>query len=791
MSGNNWVLARAAQGVESSSESDEEEECPLCMEPLEPDDRNFFPCTCGYQVCRFCWHRIRNDENGLCPACRKAYSDKPAEYNPVTMEELQKMKQEKKQRKALKKQKEIEMRKALANVRVVQKNLVYVIGLPHRVGNEENLLRKHEYFGQYGKILKIVVNRNNHYNSGPNPTVSAYITFAKNEDAGNCVRAIDKSSLDGRVLRASLGTTKYCSNFLRGMACPNPDCMYLHELGDDAASYTKQDMLDGKHSADSVHGAAKPLRGFGNVDPAAHLPEASDNQGSEQESNSSSAHPGRQSPSWKSSGSPKESAERQPTVSTTNGNPVVSKSPARPQQPIMTQTVADQQLSQLQLQPPHNRIPQALPQMDKLHLSQQQQHKSIPQQPPGQWNGPAQALPGGLPHTNLPFSNLGGPLTPMSPSKHMNTPIGIDPAIVDVGMQPPPPTQGQAMVDMSSMFNWQTAPFRQANIGAANASHHGGHAAVINPGKLNSKHEADNDLDFDPWVEMTKELSLDDGLSAGWAQDTDPEPPSSRATSRFAFAQSEPEKSTASKPDTKPPPTTTPPLASQSLPPFSSTSAASNIPNDKWQEQMRTLFPGVNISFGSGQQATQATQHTNQQTNQQTNQRPKTTSQHMTGRSAQNSTSTTRTSGSQSGNRPRHGRGRGVASLLSPLPPFSGNDNLLRDPILPPSGFQGSAGSAVTASGPPYRGSQAPTLHGILGPPAPDLPPLGDLNGISPDVTPQTQTTQQYDVRGGTFIRWNFFEIGLIDLRVRASSLDSYIKHSQPFLTITTSFFST
>lgn len=25
-------------------------ECPLCMEPLEVDDLNFFPCTCGYQV---------------------------------------------------------------------------------------------------------------------------------------------------------------------------------------------------------------------------------------------------------------------------------------------------------------------------------------------------------------------------------------------------------------------------------------------------------------------------------------------------------------------------------------------------------------------------------------------------------------------------------------------------------------------------------------------------------------------------------------------------------------------
>lgn len=25
-------------------------ECPLCMEPLEVDDLNFYPCTCGYQV---------------------------------------------------------------------------------------------------------------------------------------------------------------------------------------------------------------------------------------------------------------------------------------------------------------------------------------------------------------------------------------------------------------------------------------------------------------------------------------------------------------------------------------------------------------------------------------------------------------------------------------------------------------------------------------------------------------------------------------------------------------------
>ena len=128
------------------------------------------------------------------------------------------------------------------------------------------MLRKHEYFGQYGKIMKIVVNKNNHYNSGPNPTVSAYITFDRNDHAAACVRAIDKSTLDGRVLRASFGTTKYCSRFLLDLPCLNPDCMYLHELGDEAVSYTKQDMLEGKHAADVAVqvGAGKPLRGFGN-----------------------------------------------------------------------------------------------------------------------------------------------------------------------------------------------------------------------------------------------------------------------------------------------------------------------------------------------------------------------------------------------------------------------------------------------------------------------------------------------------------------------------------------------
>lgn len=71
-----------------SNGNDDAAECPLCMEPLEVDDLNFYPCTCGYQICRFCWHRIRTDENELCPACRKAYPENPADFKPLSQEQV-------------------------------------------------------------------------------------------------------------------------------------------------------------------------------------------------------------------------------------------------------------------------------------------------------------------------------------------------------------------------------------------------------------------------------------------------------------------------------------------------------------------------------------------------------------------------------------------------------------------------------------------------------------------------------------------------------------------------------
>ncbi|XP_068624636.1 hybrid signal transduction histidine kinase L isoform X2 [Battus philenor] len=225
---------------------EEQVECPLCMEPLEVDDLHFYPCTCGYQICRFCWNRIREGENGLCPACRKAYPENPADFTPLSQEQVAAIKTEKKAREQKRRNKTLESRRALANVRVVQNNLVFVVGLPVRLADPE-ILKRQEYFGKYGKIHKVVINQSTAYAGSQGPSASAYVTYVSPADALRAIQGVNNVTLDGRVLKGSLGTTKYCANFMKNQPCPKPDCMYLHELGDPEASFTKEEMHAGLH----------------------------------------------------------------------------------------------------------------------------------------------------------------------------------------------------------------------------------------------------------------------------------------------------------------------------------------------------------------------------------------------------------------------------------------------------------------------------------------------------------------------------------------------------------------
>lgn len=315
------LLAEPIQIISTDSSDGEGEgeevECPLCMEEMDLSDQYFKPCPCGYQVCRFCWHRIREGGNQSCPACRRIYTDE-VEFTPVPPEALARASALKKARKerreaafariaavnvtsspsqappvnsgssqpslssltATKISSQqvdiVQSRKAIADFRVVQRNLVYIIGIAQKIAAEATL-RSFEFCGQYGPIVKLVVNKRvpgaSSLQSGS--SASAYVTYAKKEDAAKAIAGIDGSVYDGRVIRATYGTTKYCSFFLRALPCPNAGCMYLHEQGDLTDSYTKEQLAVGNHHLHSflVEGSMQQkFKRFGEIQPLSSMP---------------------------------------------------------------------------------------------------------------------------------------------------------------------------------------------------------------------------------------------------------------------------------------------------------------------------------------------------------------------------------------------------------------------------------------------------------------------------------------------------------------------------------------
>ena len=276
---------------------EEEEECPLCCTALDATDRRFKPCACGYQLCAWCWHQLMEraaaaDAVGKCPACRAEYDERSIRFDAPSEAELAAETRKRtnpgserspnpkpprgdpprgpsgatarvaappprprpnaslavrgaaservgNSRRA--RETSAAERERLFDVRVIRRNLVYVVGLTPRFC-EEAPLRETRIFQKFGEVLKI-------HAAPPKPgagpaTGSAYVTFADEAAAARCVREVDHLVLDGKTLRTSFGTTKYCASFLRGAPCARENCLYLHDAAADRdLSFAKEETL--------------------------------------------------------------------------------------------------------------------------------------------------------------------------------------------------------------------------------------------------------------------------------------------------------------------------------------------------------------------------------------------------------------------------------------------------------------------------------------------------------------------------------------------------------------------
>jgi len=123
----------------------------------------------------------------------------------------------------------------MSQERILQKNVVYVIGLTNKLAQKE-ILQHQKYFGQYGNITKILTNKPKTFvksslasNDNCN---SSYIYYSKASEAAIAILAVDNFKVDNTYLKTSFGRTKYCSNYLKGIDCVNKDCFYLHKIAD-------------------------------------------------------------------------------------------------------------------------------------------------------------------------------------------------------------------------------------------------------------------------------------------------------------------------------------------------------------------------------------------------------------------------------------------------------------------------------------------------------------------------------------------------------------------------------
>ncbi|KRX61335.1 Bardet-Biedl syndrome 2 -like protein [Trichinella sp. T9] len=205
--------------------------CNLCDELVKSEEPLFLTCGCKLNICSYCLTRSVN-QNGCCPGCH-AYIGIIRESDEVFLDDFTESEQAKTRSGSTK------SRRNLADLRVLQNNLVSVYGLPLEIADPDTL-RSDEYFGRFGKIIRILMNK-----KGKTPT--AYITFQRSEDAMQAVAEFGKNNFLGQTARASLGTTKYCVFFLKNSICKNKECHFMHSVVPDEATFTKEDMEKGKH----------------------------------------------------------------------------------------------------------------------------------------------------------------------------------------------------------------------------------------------------------------------------------------------------------------------------------------------------------------------------------------------------------------------------------------------------------------------------------------------------------------------------------------------------------------
>ncbi|KAJ8421425.1 hypothetical protein Cgig2_033932 [Carnegiea gigantea] len=162
-----------------------------------------------FDICVWCWHHImemaeKDETEGRCPACRTRYDKERIVGTAANCERLvAEINMEKKQKSQKAKIKSAESRKQLSSVRVIQRNLVYIVGLPLNLADEDV---RTSLISSSPSLVCVLITSIGFLSSFCNeknilPSMARYITYSKEDEAVRCIQSVHGFILDGRPLR--------------------------------------------------------------------------------------------------------------------------------------------------------------------------------------------------------------------------------------------------------------------------------------------------------------------------------------------------------------------------------------------------------------------------------------------------------------------------------------------------------------------------------------------------------------------------------------------------------------
>jgi hypothetical protein len=118
----------------------------------------------------------------------------------------------------------------LKSMRVIQNSVIYVIGLKHEICDEE-LLKSKKFFGQYGEVEDVRINRTNLFTVKKEKMkyYRAYISYKNPLSASLAILSINLKKTEGlSKIDASFSATKLCKFFVKKKKCLVEGCHFMH-----------------------------------------------------------------------------------------------------------------------------------------------------------------------------------------------------------------------------------------------------------------------------------------------------------------------------------------------------------------------------------------------------------------------------------------------------------------------------------------------------------------------------------------------------------------------------------